>query len=704
MRVLPAPFAIAASLVCLAACGAPEGPHVAAFIDGSAAGPSLEREAADDTVREWSHQVRVHLMDGVAHLDVVRILGAPAGEPGEWSVPVGLPDGATVTGFAAGGSEPRWAGALLDRGAAAERFAQLAAPGDAPPSPVALLDRGPFGPPSMTLFGFAPGDRVATRLAVVAPLVYEAGWRVIRYPRCDSTDGEPGATPKVRVDPGPEVGMVVVDDAPSDDDAEACGNGRCDDDPCRDIRVRIAPTRMDAVMARYAVRPLASDRSIGWLEIDLAPELEPAPAGAHVVFAVDASHSAGEAGIRASLEVARGYLANLHDARVEVVLFRRRAERLFGRFVPAGDLARALSEVAPERLAPGNGSHLDAAAHLAAEALRDASGPARIVFLTDGRVRRAFDPTGAGGALARALPGAVAHVALVDGADATGELEAERADEHALAEFASATGGVVFAYRGTTGEPAAAAAATIELVRPTRIDAFAIEADGAPEAVWEAPAQMREGESLRRAFVADRVPVTATLRGYIWARPFERTLGPDSGLGVQLPALALGHELSADLDDAEVTELALAAGALSRTTSFLAAAPDARPSVAGTGTLRGSAFGYSTMCGCSGVGIADVGYGMAVRAPADAGAWLRALVAPGADVCARRLGVRSGSTTLRVETTGDEVVDVEVQRASTACLGACVEEAVWAARLDERFDRFDFDVAVEVPATGGRSR
>ena len=77
----------------------------------------------------------------------------------------------------------------------------------------------------------------------------------------------------------------------------------------------------------------------------------------NVVFAIDASHSEGPEGIAAQLELIEPYLANVPDAQVELVICRRHAERLFGRFVPASDVARLLASTQAERLAPGNGSN-----------------------------------------------------------------------------------------------------------------------------------------------------------------------------------------------------------------------------------------------------------------------------------------------------------------------------------------------------------
>src|SRR5690606_8198527 len=114
------------------------------------------------------------------------------------------------------------------------------------------------------------------------------------------------------------------------------------------------------------------------IELDAAAVLEPLPRSAAVVFAVDASYSVTAADVEGQLRAVRAYLRHLPDARFEVIMVRRRAERLFGRLVPAADAGSLLAGIHPSRLERGNGSNLDRGLERAADALAGHRGPTRI--------------------------------------------------------------------------------------------------------------------------------------------------------------------------------------------------------------------------------------------------------------------------------------------------------------------------------------
>jgi len=101
------------------------------------------------------------------------------------------------------------------------------------------------------------------------------------------------------------------------------------------------------------------------------------PKQAQVVFVVDASYSVGETMLAAELDIIRAYVAHLPDAQVEVVVYRRTAERLFGKMLAARDVGAALANA---KIALGNGSALDAGARLAAGILAHRTGPRRVVL------------------------------------------------------------------------------------------------------------------------------------------------------------------------------------------------------------------------------------------------------------------------------------------------------------------------------------
>ena len=120
--------------------------------------------------------------------------------------------------------------------------------------------------------------------------------------------------------------------------------------------ISIAPPHVDTWLARLGRVVASSEHAFARLEVDVAPEVRPLPKRAQVVFVIDASYSIGEDGLAAQLALVRAYLAHVPDAEVELVAYRRRAQRVFGTFVRATDLDAALAK---HPIALGNGSALD---------------------------------------------------------------------------------------------------------------------------------------------------------------------------------------------------------------------------------------------------------------------------------------------------------------------------------------------------------
>ena len=175
------------------------------------------------------------------------------------------------------------------------------------------------------------------------------------------------------------------------------------------------------------------------VEVAVASRLAEAPRQPAVVFAIDASRSQGDDGVAAQLAIVRGYLAHAPDARVELVVVRREAVRLFGELVPAGAVAARLAALAPAALAPGNGSHLDRGLALAASVLASSPGPRRLVAFTDDRLRPTLTDPALRQALARLPQDAIAHVVV----PTAGAAEVERAHHHHLAQVIDGWGGIV---------------------------------------------------------------------------------------------------------------------------------------------------------------------------------------------------------------------------------------------------------------------
>ena len=195
-------------------------------------------------------------------------------------------------------------------------------------------------------------------------------------------------------------------------------------------------------------RVVTSHEAFSRLEIDVAARLSELPARAQLVFVVDASYSMGDAGLAAELETIRAYARHLPDSAIEVVVYRRRAARVFGTFVPAAQLDDRLRAVAAV-FALGNGSALDDGARVAAAALAGRPGPRRIIVMTDESVRPALSVPVGLASLSSLSPETVVHV-VVPSADQRGSFR--RDDDRPLAALANAHHGI-FAFVGLRRGP-----------------------------------------------------------------------------------------------------------------------------------------------------------------------------------------------------------------------------------------------------------
>jgi subtilisin-like proprotein convertase family protein len=465
--------------------------------------------------------------------------------------------------------------------------------------------------------------------------------------------------------------------------------------------IEAAPPPMDTASARLGRADASATRSFVRLEVDAAPELRAVPKAPAVVFVVDASHSADPAGIDAQLALAQAYLRHVPDARADVVLYRRRAERLVGRLVAADELGRAIERArAQGRLAPGNGSALDEGMALAAQILRGRRGPSRVVVTTDDLLRTSFDNRMALPHVRALPPDAIVHV-VVTSLDTDIKIAERRDDKHALAAIARAGGGVLLHFEGAVGRPAEALAPSVlGLVRPIRIDHFAIQGLPADAKVDDddyhdasEPSALAEGTG-RRFFIEltrkPAQPAQATkigqvvLTGEIWAQPFRRVVAVAPDFSRATAAFVFGEDRHGDLSRKEMLTVAFFGRAVSPVTSYLAIEPGVRPSTAGLDHGEGTGSGYGV-----GSGRGGMRGGRAIKPD------LARLLAPAAQECLRKHAAAGARVALRVETTFDEVVDVSIV-SGPAAAATCVAEAAWALRLPEHEfvrQRNSFDVS-----------
>lgn len=606
-------------------------------------------------LHELSHVVTVRFEENAAQLRVVREVRNDGDSVAMvFAHEVRVPDGAVATALRLGrNGELPAAGVLSTADDVAERWSFLTGPGEAAPTPIGKLDWLTDGALSLDLFGLLPGETVTVAYDLLVPPRYEGGALVFDFPREDLAEG--WLPPRFeRADAEETVDGYVV-------------RRQHQTQPVADIR--------------WGTSQLDTDRTLWRLEIDAALQLEPAPVAPNVVFVIDASHSQGPEGIAAQLELITPYLLDAPDARVEIVLTRRFAERLFGRFVPAADVPGLLKMTPTERLAPGNGSNLDVGAGLAAQALAEVGGPARVVLFTDEALRFEFSNALAITALAAAPRDTIAHV--VDRSSLSrGALTERRDDGAALSPIAAATGGIFLRVRGGVHDVEEAAKTLLGLVRPIRVDDFKVEGTGVEGLAVDE--QLVESSMVRLQGIDAAPAERITFTGKIWAREFRREVAVDGALAKRLPAIAVGDgDLRSQLSDDELRSAAFLAQAVSPVTSFFCAPATAAPSSAGS--LEGGGFGRLGLkgFGCGGCSSTSrCGFGIG-RGRVDHLELLRGLLAPGVAACELQHG-EAAAGRASIEATGDEVVAVQVSGASTAMNG-CLTEAAWAIRLGDEF-------------------
>jgi hypothetical protein len=638
------------------------------------------RDAAADVIRSDERgaalaitqpEVTAALGDGVVALrvryDVVN--ASPFADRAR--VQLELPTGAVVVGLRqrTGGA---WIPGRLEAADAVD--ARLAAYIDAPfiAARGAVVLTGADGFHDLTLSYVPPRGRVGIEYEVMVPACYAHGAWVAVVPRVE-------AAPTLRAGGGRVDAAADVATRWGEPVADACAASVTYDvvDPADHVlswpaRLATGARLTDATVALPGVAVRA-------VEIAVAPRLAAAPVRPTVVFVIDASKSQGDAGVADQLAIVRGYLAHQPDARVEVVVVRRTASRLFGALVPAAAVPARLAARAAA-LTVGNGSHLDRGLALAADLLAAAPGPRRLVVFTDDLLRPALTDAALRATLARLPTDAVAHVIIPHGGAA--EVWTDRASH--LGDAIAPWGGIV-ASVGSAGDPAP----LLELVRPIALRDVAV----GDEVIAD---ELREGQGLRRLTRDDAgAPVTA----WLWGRRLGATALAAPAERVRVARLALAT--LADLDDAALAVLAELAHATSRVTSLIADRPSWTPGGLPEIELGLGGGGWSSMCGLpmgfSGVGrIGTIGHGSGTGSgtgeppgPPE----VRALLAARIDGCAAPLGARPWRLTVDVSTTGVEVVDVAaavtgVDDAELAArAAACAIEAGWDLDLDARFAR-----------------
>jgi hypothetical protein len=435
---------------------------------------------------------------------------------------------------------------------------------------------------------------------------------------------------------------------------------------------------MPVVEGAFAVVP-AGKRAFVRFELDAAPKLSTVPSGAFVVVVLDVSRSM-KSELPAAVAAARAYLAHMPDARVEIVTFGRRGDRLLGGFASVDTAREALLAAGARRT---NGSHVDRALAEADELLSNTptGTPRRVLVLTDRRLRARLDAATVRAAMAKS--GALVHV----GVPHLSQPRLRATDDSILGDVAHASGGLVWSAGASDESKDAREMAYVyeEWARPKRLDGVTVKIDGGAETVSVAD-RLEEGQALHAEWIAGAAPRTVVVEGRFWAEPFRRVIAADEAYGRLWSALVFGHYLHPELTPKEMMDVARRSGAVSPVTSYLAIEPGVRPSLEGMeghGRLGGSHRTKPPQVRMGATTVAD---------RFDALGFLREKLRDGLRACGGGLGA---GIKVRIETTSDEIVDVTVN-APEATLATCLDDVAWSIELPSSFrewtNRFDVEL------------
>jgi hypothetical protein len=622
-------------------------------------------------VYERAHDVLLTMHRGWAELRVrrsVENLGKRHDQALFW---IDVPRGAVATGLRTLGAtagRPHWfAGELMEAEAAAAKYRELTGIGGYYPKDPALLSWRNQDLLALQVFPVAPADKKTVEYTLRIPTVYEQGAHRLALPGLGTED--------LAAD-------VVLAAAPGGDELSIDGRrvtqgARLHTPLGKTAELSLVPKMREPIGGELAVAGTGNGRWVTRFVFEAAPHVEEVPKRASIVVAIDASRSVSSSDLDAAKAATAGYLSHFSDAEVEILTFARTAKRRYGHFV---SVKRAQSDLEAMTIEQKNGSNVDAALAEAEKIVAGAPAgrPRRVVLVTDGVVRSSLKPERIRGALGSGS--AVVHIGILHaGSDAL-----SRDDQHPWASAVRSTGGLVWNASATSDARDARLRGTYEeWARPMRIDHVRLYSPDIEvgNGIDAPPDTLNEGESITRAFVGKRDVSWVRVEGELWARRVERVARSDAAAAKRWSALVFGSALLDELTEPEMMKLAMRGGAVSPVTSYLAIEPGVRPSTEGLEWgSSGSGFG-------SGVPRVRMGATSATgRAPfIDRDAWLTAALSQSYQAC----GGKSGTATLRLETTFAEVVDVphvELTGPPDALLGRCLTEAAWDLVLPASFD------------------
>ena len=653
------------SLVGMAALGA-------ALIAPSVAAADAVGGLRSDRLWERSHKVSLRFDRGNAKLVVRRTVFNAGPRHDQATFFIDVPRGSVATGLKTLGSQhgrPKWfTGDLMEAEAAARKYRELTGIGGYYPKDPALLSWRSQSLLALQVFPCPPGEAKSIEYTLELPATYRDGAYHVSLPAMGTEDLLATLTVKSKN----RRDRVLVDGK------RVARGGRVALDRSAPIDIALVPHRLPRLSGRLSAIPFAKDRVLTRLEVAAAARISKAPRNAHVVVVLDESRSF-EDSTRAARAAASAYLSHMKGAKVRVLGFDRSVREWQQRFVSVAQ-ARADLQGHPVRL--GNGSHVELAVAEAERLLAKAprGSARRIVVVTDARTRNALTRERLGGAVGASK--AVVHFGVMN----DGKPSLSRNDVHPWSKVARSTGGLVWRASASTDATDARAQSAVyeEWARPLRLDHVAIYSSdlpisGLPQAA-DVPTTLDEGQGHEDLFIADRGAKWFRVEGELWSKRVSHTVARSTGRDRLWSALVFGSNVLGDLSEKEMMKLAMAGGAVSPVTSYLAIEPGVRPSTEGIDWGSGSGFGFGARAPRVRMGATRVG-----PPPFNKQRFLEQALAPEW----RRCGGKPGEASVTLETTLAEVVDVPsayLEGMPDDILKQCLINAAWALSLPVQFD------------------
>jgi hypothetical protein len=638
--------------------------------------------AADDVsglrselLEERSHDVALTMHRDHAKLVVRRTVWNGADKSDQATFFIDLPSEAVATGLRTLGSlrgKPQWfSGELMEAEAAAEKYRELTGIGGYYPKDPALLSWRSQQLLALQVFPCLGGQSKTIEYTLVIPTHYRDGAFHVEMPALGTqelsasiTARSADARDKLLVGGAPAPAVLRPEPGPP-------------------LDIALVPRSLPVIGGELVATEFADERVLTRYAVRAAPRLSEVPRRARIVLLLDASLSTESGFVENAKRALDAYLWHFDDAEVELVVFNRKLERPFGKFLPVAEARRKLDALAIQRR---NGSEIDRALFEADRLLArsEAGRPRRVLLVTDGRGRAGLTPERL--RAATSTSGAVVHVGILG----EGEPSLTLDDDHPWAQALERNRGLVWRASNDPASSAKARRVFEEWVRPVRLHHFGLtvpnlDFDGDLD---ELPTELDEGQGVEALLVEKSSAPRLLAEGRLWTERVSVPIERDSSRDKLWSALVFGSERLDDLSEEEMMTLAMKSGAVSPVTSYLAIEPGVRPSTEGIDWGMGFGSGRGMLGGRHATRAAYL------RGATDHAAFLRDAIAKDW----RRCGGRPGGARVDLETTLAEIVHVESVTLDDPepLLERCLREAVWDLVLPASFDEAWQSYSIEV--------